>query len=174
MKLFHRHKPTEIAATAITNTSTVKIKGVPSLTTEVTFYVEKSADLMVTQNTNKPIVYVGENLTYTIIVTNNGPSNATDVILYDILPIETTFVSLVINQGTYDHKGSLVTCSLGGLASGSFTIITIIVTANVSGIIKNFTRVAGNEFDPDIENNMFLETTTIYPPQPRYRGFDFF
>ncbi len=164
----------EIAATKITNTAAVIIGNGDQITAETTFFVETSADLMVTQTTNKSAVYVGENLIYTIVVTNNGPSNATGVILNDILPTETTFVSIVMNQGTYDHTGSLITCNLGDLASGSSTTITITVTPNTPEIIKNFTRVSGNEFDPNIENNVFLESTTVNPVEPRYRGFDFF
>lgn len=174
MKFLSLHKSPEIAATKITNTAAVILGNGNQITAEGTFFVEASADLMVTQSTNKPVVYVGENLIYTIVVTNNGPSNATGVILNDILPAEANFVSIAINQGTYDHTGSLITCNLGDLANGSSTTITITVTPNISGIIKNFTRVSGNEFDPDIENNVFLESTTVNPVEPRYRGFDFF
>lgn len=165
----------EIAATKIINTAVVKIRGSDPITAEATFFVETSADLMVTQTTNKPVVYVGENLIYTIVVTNNGPSDATGVILNDILPIEVDFVSIVMDPGaSYNRTGILVTCNLGDLASGLSTTIVITVTPNTPGNIKNFTRVAGNEFDPDIQNNTFLENTTVIPLEPRYRGFDFF
>lgn len=174
MKPLFRPKHTELAATKVTNSITVQAIGVPPIITKATFFIEKSADLMVTQTTNKSTVYVGENLTYTIVVTNNGPSNATGVVLTSILPIEVTFVSIVVNQGTYEHTGNLITCNLGDITRGSSTIITITIVSNMPGVIKNFTRVSGKEYDPDISNNIFTETSTVYPPQPRYRGFDFF
>lgn len=96
------------------------------------------------------------------------------VVLTDILPIETTFKSLIVSAENYNRTGSIITWNLGELSKGSTSTITITVTTNTPGTIRNFTRVAGNEFDPNIENNTFLETTTVKPLEPRYRGFDFF
>lgn len=174
MKFLSLQKHPEIAASKITNTATVKARGCGPITAEATVLADKSADLIVTQTTNAPTVYVGEDLTYTILVTNIGPSTATGVVLTDILPIETTFKSLIVSAEIYNRTGSIITWNLGELSKGSTSTITITVTANAPGTIKNFTRVAGNEFDPNIENNTFLETTTVKPLEPRYRGFDFF
>src|SRR5207244_12664541 len=51
-----------------------------------------SADLTVTK-TGPAFAAPGTNITYTITLTNNGPSNAQSVSLTDAVPTATTFVS---------------------------------------------------------------------------------
>src|SRR5205085_2811754 len=55
-------------------------------------------DVSVAKSDSPDPIIVGSNLTYTITVNNGGPSNAAGVTLTDILPANTTFVS--INQPT--------------------------------------------------------------------------
>ena len=57
------------------------------------------ADLAVT-NGAPAIVLTGKNLTYTIVVTNNGPNTAYVVTLGDSVPTGTTFVSAGTNAGS--------------------------------------------------------------------------
>ncbi|MEB3340612.1 DUF3466 family protein, partial [Okeania sp.] len=54
---------------------------------------QKSADLSVRKSDSADPVKLGETLTYTIEVTNNGPGNATDVTLTEQLPETVTFES---------------------------------------------------------------------------------
>jgi uncharacterized repeat protein (TIGR01451 family) len=61
--------------------------------------VEAQSDLVVTK-TAPSVVTAGENLTYTITVTNNGSSRANDMVLSDPLPANTTFVSAVHKAGS--------------------------------------------------------------------------
>src|SRR2546428_238396 len=55
--------------------------------------VSPSADVGVTKSDSPDPVAVGWNVTYTIVVTNHGPSSATAVTLTDPLPAGVTFVS---------------------------------------------------------------------------------
>lgn len=167
-------KNNDSEVSTITNTITVKVKGVTPITAETTFLVEKSADLMVTQTTDKSMVYVDDNLTYSVIVTNNGPSDATGVILTDILPQDADLVSVILTQGNYYHSDRLINCRLNNLASNDSTVVTITIIPKVSGVFKNFVRVTGTEHDPNIENNSSIETTIVNPLPPRCRGFSFF
>ena len=50
----------------------------------------------------------GTNTTYTITVTNNGPSTVTGATVSDLLPAGTTFVSAT-NGATYDAGTNTVT-----------------------------------------------------------------
>src|SRR5260370_632429 len=50
------------------------------------------ADLSITKTAPATVV-AGNQLTYTITVTNNGPSNATNVIVTDTLPAGVNFLS---------------------------------------------------------------------------------
>ena len=66
----------------------------------------------------KPVT-AGDNLTYTLEATNNGPSVASSVTVSDPLPAGTTFVSVTPSAGTCSESAGTVSCSLGDLAVGT-------------------------------------------------------
>ena len=71
------------------------------------------ADLALGMTAQPDPVIVGNNLTYTIAVTNIGPSSATNVVVTHLLPGSVTFVSASTSQGAYSQAGGVVTFSLG-------------------------------------------------------------
>ena len=112
---------------------------------------------------NPDPVPVGDNLTYTVTVTNNGPADATGVTLTDTLPGSVTFVSATLNQGTCTEAGGVVTCNIGDMANGAFETVTIIVTApDEEGAIFNNATVDCTSNDPDTGNNSATEDTFVY------------
>jgi uncharacterized repeat protein (TIGR01451 family) len=119
-----------------------------------------SADLSITKSDSPDPVTVGSNLTYTITVTNNGPSAATGVTMTDPLPGTVTFVSATPSQGNCTGT-TTVTCSLGSLSNGGSATVTIVVTPNQAGGISNTASVTGNEADPNTNNNSATEPTTV-------------
>jgi uncharacterized repeat protein (TIGR01451 family) len=65
------------------------------------------ADLAVTKVVSDPHPKVGDTITYTVNVTNNGPDTATSVEVSDALPAGLSFVSAAPGQGTYDATTGL-------------------------------------------------------------------
>lgn len=127
-------------------------------TTEVNIGI----DLSITKSDSPDPVTVGQNLTYDVGVTNNGPSNATDVTLTDTLPEEVTFVSADAEQGSCSQSVATVTCDLGSLDEGTVVRVTIGVIPTSPGIIiTNSAQVAGTEPDLDSSNNSVTETTRV-------------
>jgi uncharacterized repeat protein (TIGR01451 family) len=59
-------------------------------------------DLAITKTVSDSNPIIGANFTYTLTVTNNGPRNATNVRMRDILPPELEFVSAT-GTGVYTH-----------------------------------------------------------------------
>ncbi|MCO6458200.1 MAG: DUF11 domain-containing protein [Pirellulaceae bacterium] len=141
---------------------------------ELTVDVDREVDLVVTKSDAPDPVGIGMELVYTINVTNNGPSDATGVMVQDTLPAGVTFVSSTASQGgTPAHNAGVVTASLGNLASGASATVTITVTVNpdTTGTISNTVMVTGNEPDPTPANNTSTQTTEVDSRTASIGGF---
>jgi uncharacterized repeat protein (TIGR01451 family) len=66
------------------------------------------ADLSLAKTDSHDPVVAGEALTYTLIVTNDGPCDATEVVLTDTLPIGVTFSSASPGCGTAPARSRAV------------------------------------------------------------------
>jgi len=119
-------------------------------------------DLAIDKSDNVDQVSPGGNIIYTLRITNNGPSDATGVVVVDGLPSSVSFVSAT-NGGTYDAGSHTVRWVLGGLAAGVSTSVNVTVEVNesTSSTITNTAMVAANERDSYRVNNSAAEATTI-------------
>jgi uncharacterized repeat protein (TIGR01451 family) len=61
---------------------------------------QSQADLAVTKSDSPDPVFAGNNITYTINFSNNGPGSATSVTVTDAVPANTTFVSATVTTGS--------------------------------------------------------------------------
>jgi uncharacterized repeat protein (TIGR01451 family) len=127
--------------------------------------VNPAADLAVTKSDSPDPVVVGNNVTYTVTVANNGPSQATAVVLTDNLPGAVTFVSATPSQGTCSAPvAGGFTCDLGSINAGSNATVTVVVTApGTPGSITNNVSVTSGVTDPVAGNNSASATTTVNP-----------
>jgi uncharacterized repeat protein (TIGR01451 family) len=99
-----------------------------------------TADLAVTKTVDFPTRVVGQNAVFTITVTNNGTSGASDVVVIDLLPAGFGWVSDT-SGGTYDPSTGM--WSVGDLAVGASAVLQITVVALVPGVWVNVAHVAG-------------------------------
>jgi uncharacterized repeat protein (TIGR01451 family) len=123
--------------------------------------VTPRADVAVSQTAAPDPVLLGNTLTYTVTVRNNGPSTATGVVATDTLDANNTFQSATSTQGSCSLSGRIVTCNIGTLASGSTATVTIRVTATKQGNVSNSVSVRANEFDPTSPNNSSSLSTKV-------------
>ncbi|MFY9820261.1 MAG: Calx-beta domain-containing protein [Thermoanaerobaculia bacterium] len=131
--------------------------------------VADSADLSVTKVDSPDPVPAGKNLTYTITVTNAGPSSAASVVLGDELPAGTTFVSLSSPSGWSCTKppvgsGGTVSCSTPSLAVGSavFTLTVAVAPSTPAGAVFSNTATASSSTpDPNPGNESGTATTIV-------------
>lgn len=121
----------------------------------------KEADLSVAKADSPDPVLTGDNLTYTVNVTNNGPDSATGVKLIDTLPAGVTFISATASQGTCIYAGGKVTGDLGTINAGSGATVTIVAQQTAGGTITNEANVSSNNVDPNMGNNTAAESTTV-------------
>ncbi len=127
--------------------------------------VDADAHLVVTGQSVPPAVLIGQDVTYTITVTNdNGPSDATEVTLFDTLPAGSTFVSVVTpTDDSSGQTGDLVTVSLGTLAPGQSAQVQITVHADVVGTLSNTANAIAIEANPFPSDATAVTTTTVNP-----------
>jgi uncharacterized repeat protein (TIGR01451 family) len=109
-------------------------------------------------------VSVGGSLTYTVTVTNSGPSQATGVTVTNFLPAFVNFVSATSSQGSCTNVGGVVRCDLGVLAGAAGATVTIIVTPTAPGNITNRVALGRGELDPYTPNNIASAVTTVLQP----------
>jgi uncharacterized repeat protein (TIGR01451 family) len=122
------------------------------------------ADLSIQKTDSPDPVFAGQPLTYTLLVTNRGPSGATNVTITDPLPAGVSFVSAAASQGGCSGT-TTVTCTLGGLAAGNSATVSLVVTALASGApsVTNTASVAATETDPNPSDNTSTAPTTVIP-----------
>jgi uncharacterized repeat protein (TIGR01451 family) len=117
------------------------------------------ADLAVTK-TGAAQVQFGSNVTYTITVTSNGPSDALGVQLTDAVPAGTKFVSASSPQGACTGTTS-VSCNLGNLAVGASATVAVVVHPTAVGTVSNTATVAGSRQDQNAANNSATASTKV-------------
>ncbi|MDQ4077848.1 MAG: DUF11 domain-containing protein [Chloroflexota bacterium] len=129
----------------------------------------EGADLAVTKTASPIPVDTDETLTYTIVVTNNGPSNAQNVVLRDPLPSGITVppTGIETTQGTCTRTptpiATVVQCQLGELGTDDTATVTIsgTVTAATGETITNAVQVSSDTDDPNPANNAATVQLTV-------------
>ena len=108
------------------------------------------------------IVAGGDPVVYTIEVTNDGPSDADNVIVTDTLPAELTLIS---TTGCAEDPTGVPTCSLGTMVAGAVASYTVTAQAKVDTehdtLVTNLVSVDSDSDDPDETNNDDDEDTNI-------------
>lgn len=119
-----------------------------------------TSELSITKTDSPDPLLVGQNVTYTSIVTNNGLSPDTGVVAVDQLPPGMTFISASSTVGSCVRASRIVTCNIGILADGASATIQITVRPNAPGEFSNRINVRGDNCDLNAENNEAFEVTT--------------
>ena len=115
-------------------------------------YVDENppaADLSVTISDAPEPVLIGDPVTYTVTVTNNGPLDATGV--------------SVVALGPPGQQFNSVTIPIGDLASGATRSFQVAFTPAAVGTFSATATVTANEDDSNPTNNSFTETTVVAP-----------
>ncbi|MFT5580832.1 MAG: putative repeat protein (TIGR01451 family)/gliding motility-associated-like protein [Psychromonas sp.] len=148
-----------------TNTATVSATQTDRNTANNTASVATTpipvADLTISKTVNNYTPNIGSTVTFTLSVTNVGPSAANNVIVGDTLKSGYTFVNAVPSIGTYSNVTGLWT--VGSINSGSGASLTITASVNATGDYSNTAYVEGDEGDPNPPNNASAITLTPVP-----------
>ena len=131
----------------------------------VNITVPQTADLSVVKIVNVDRVSVGNRITYTIVVKNNGPDTALDVYAVDKLSDALKFVSYKASVGVYDPVTGIWT--IGNLTNKSNATLEITCIVLKTGVISNEVFVNGSTVDLNMTNNYGNVSVTVIPaPAP--------
>ena len=134
-------------------------------TGEITTPVETSAEIWVTKTGSASPVTPGEPMIYSLTITNDGPSDAENVVVTDTLPAEVTFASaspaptsgpnpLVWNLGTLaagESRSILITVTVNANVTAGFTNTVIIITTTPGDDPGNNEDDHPVDVTPDVE-----------------------
>src|SRR5437660_333399 len=126
--------------------------------------VQRLADLAITK-TGPATAAAGTDITYTVTVTNNGPSTSSGGTVTDTLPAGTTFAGA--SSGCSQTAPNVVTCTVGTLANGasvSFSIGSRVPPNTASGtVLTNSATVTASSpaEDTNAANNTATAMTTV-------------
>ena len=139
-----------------TNTATIthadQFDPNPGNNTASTIVTPQQADLFVTKSVNNATPNVGDTITYTVAVGDNGPDSATDVAVADLLPAGLTFVSATPSEGSYDSASG--TWTIGTVSPSTAQTLAIRATvASPNPSTNTATITHADQFDPDTTNN---------------------
>jgi uncharacterized repeat protein (TIGR01451 family) len=111
------------------------------------------ADLSLTKIVSNANPTVGQNVTYTLTLTNGGPAAANNIVVTDVLPAGMTFVSST-PSGTSTYNSGTGAWTIASLNNGATATLAIIATVTTQGTHTNTGEVTDvDEFDPDSTPN---------------------
>jgi uncharacterized repeat protein (TIGR01451 family) len=110
------------------------------------------ADLAVEKSVNLSLVDLGDNVTFAIIVRNNGPDDATGVSIDDTVPTGMLYVSSTASQGSYNDSTGV--WDIGTIPAYGYVRLEIVATQNSLNTQTNTASIAATDaFDPNDEND---------------------
>ena len=131
-----------------------------------------NADLSTTKAASPSSAVTGQDITYTVTATNNGPADATTVLVSDTTPANTTFQSIIAPAGwtcttpAVGGTGS-ISCSATTLATNTQAVFTIVVRVNYcigNGPVSNTATSSSANIDPNPANNAGTVSTPVSDP----------
>ena len=140
-----------------------------------TFLNTIAPDLKIAMSASPDPVLTGSDVTYQLTVTNLRPAIATNVVVADVLPAATTFVSCAANGGgVCAGSGNSRTITFASIPGGSTATITLVANVNCpvpnGTSISNTASVSSTPVDADATNNSATAAVTASNPPPVISG----
>lgn len=121
------------------------------------------ADLEVVQQVVSPTPNLGDQFSYTVSVTNNGPDTAASVMLVASIPAGLDFISASGQNGSVQFTGDEVVVSLSSLASGETEELTISGRSYLAGDLIGSAAVTSGTTDYNPSNDSIVQSIFISP-----------
>ncbi|WP_245949318.1 DUF7507 domain-containing protein [Echinicola strongylocentroti] len=131
--------------------------------------VNDEVDLAITKTSFDAAIYEGDEFEYELVVTNNHDTDATNVIISDVLPDELTYLGSDISTSSDDIvvntnvNGQQMAWAMPSLPVGGVVTITIQVEAGSPAMITNTAEVEAFEDDVNPDDNTATDINEINP-----------
>ena len=112
-------------------------------------------EIITVKEVNSSDIHIGDEITYTITVSNPGKINAANVVIRDILPEGLKFIN-ASNGGVYDSVTGIITWILN-ITANSTVDLTVDVCVNKSGNITNTVNVGNKTSNCTIESGDIVD-----------------
>jgi uncharacterized repeat protein (TIGR01451 family) len=122
---------------------------------------EADLEVVITNDHESEPCHNGDEVVWTITVTNHGPDDAINTVLKDILPDGLIYVS-DDSKGAYDNENAIWT--IGDLPVGDTVTLTIKTKVNTSNAtITKDVSVSSDTYDPNLSNNKDNSSVDVIP-----------
>ena len=121
------------------------------------------ADMAVGMTAAPDPVIIGDLLTYTISVTNNGPSSTKGAVVTHLIPAGVQFVTATPSQGSWSFSSGIVTFTLGPMAGRTTAAITVMCLAIAPGDFTSTASVSSDQPDFNPANNTATVLNRVRP-----------
>lgn len=141
-----------ISSAVITNYDNADLNPTNNSSSIILNIQSEQADLAISKIVDNPSPISGENVTFTIRITNNGLHEATGVKVNDTIPDGMTYLSQTSSFGSYSPDTGIWV--IDKLAVGQLVTLNITARADVPEILVNTAEITDFEqVDPDTSNN---------------------
>ena len=124
---------------------------------DATVTIDSNVVLGIVKTADPTTVYVGQEVTFTINVTNYGPSNATNAVITDELD---TNVFEVVEVVDGELNGNVATWKVGNIDVGDSKAVTVVVKVLEPGKFNNTAVVKCDENETETNNS--TEITVLF------------
>ncbi|WP_295113012.1 hypothetical protein [uncultured Methanobrevibacter sp.] len=121
--------------------------------------VSPASDLSIIKSVNVSQADFNDLVRWKLVISNNGPNDATGVVVTDMLPEGFVYVDSILEKGSYSNG----VISIGKLIVGEKVTLEIISKVKTTGKLINFANITGNEYDPNLSNNQDNKSILINP-----------
>ena len=126
--------------------------------------INNDADISMTKTASAATANEGDNITYSIDVTNNGPAQATTLEISDSCPTGTTFVNVTTSGTSTYASGTWTVGTLANSASETLDLVCSVDVGQGGNTVTNTlssSDIAMDQTDPDNTNDGASASTTI-------------
>ena len=139
------------------NSVTASVETLTTSPVSASVMITAPADLELTKNVSDATPEVGDTVTYTIEITNNGPDTATNVMITDVVPAGLSYnTGSIMGPGANDSdpSGGGLTWTIPSMLLNDVVMLTFTATVTGTGIINNIAEITSSDQpDPDSTPN---------------------